>query len=144
MNLLNSKYPHLNINGAILDIHITPELPKKITSAYSFTPVQALVDTGASESCIDLKLAADLNLVSRGERRSFAGNGQDNVHQTYEISLLIEGNESNKLFPCLPSGIDLKALKTDGIAICFIIGRDILSKCIFTYDGINGTFSIQF
>jgi predicted aspartyl protease len=143
MTTIQSVYPHLNINGAILDVFITPGLPKKGKYKYPFTPVTALIDTGASESVVDLGLLKSLNLISRSTRDSLFGNGRYDKHDVYDISVLL-GDKNPKLFPSSASGVDLTHFQCENIVLQLIIGRDILSKCIFTYDGKRGCFTLTY
>jgi hypothetical protein len=143
MTLLHSLYPHLNINGAILDVNISPGLPKIGKHRYVFTPVQALIDTGASNSFIDIEVAKCLSLISTKTRVSILANGISERHDVYDISILL-GNKQHKLFPSSASGVDLTEFKCEGIDIRLIIGRDILKSCLFTYNGITERFTLEF
>jgi hypothetical protein len=143
MTTIQSIYPHLNINGAIIDVFITPGFPKKGKHEYSFTSVTALIDTGAGESVVDLEVVKSLNLISRNTRDSLFGNGLYDRHDVYDISILLS-DKNPKLFPSSASGVDLTEFKCENIDIRLIIGRDVLSKCIFTYDGKRGFFTLEF
>lgn len=143
MTLLHSLYPHLNINGAILDVNITPGLPKIGKHHYPLTPLQALIDTGASNSVIDIEVVKYLNLTSTKKRESLFANGLSGEHYIYDISILLS-DKHHKLFPSRASGVDLTEFKCEGIDIQLIIGRDILQHCCFIYNGTTGRFTLEF
>lgn len=143
MTLLHSLYPHLNINGAILDVNITPGLPQVGKHKYALTPLQALIDTGASNSAIDIQVVKYLNLTSTETRESIFANGISGKHDIYDISISLSIKHP-KLFPSSASGVDMTEFKCEGIDIRLIIGRDVLKHCIFIYNGITGRFTVEF
>lgn len=97
------------------------------------TEVQALVDTGATECCIDSLLAAQLNLplVNRRQIAGVHGAHLANVYlaQVHVPSL---GMTMNGAF----SGVDLKA---GGQIHSALIGRTFLRHFKMIYEGKTGT-----
>ena len=100
------------------------------------TPVPALVDTGASESCIDSDLAAHLGLpiVDRMEIGGVHGLGEVNVHlaQIYvpDLAFTIYGQFASV------------HLAVGGLGHSAIIGRDFLQFYTMTYEGRTGVVTI--
>lgn len=99
--------------------------------------VLALVDTGATESCIDNLLAVQLNLPIV-DRRAIAGVGGQHMVNVYLAQIHV---------PSLPftiygafAGVDLKA---GGQMHSALIGRTFLRNYRMTYDGISGTVTIS-
>jgi hypothetical protein len=100
------------------------------------TGVQALVDTGATECCIDSLLAAQLSLplVNRRQVSGVHGSHIANVYlaQVHVPSLRITMNGAF-------SGVDLKA---GGQVHSALIGRTFLRHFKMIYEGKTGTVTI--
>lgn len=99
--------------------------------------IDALVDTGASESCIDNFLAAQLNLPII-DRRHIAGVSGKQMVNMYlaqvhvpSLSFTIHGSLA---------GVDLKA---GGQAHSVLIGRTFLGHFTMVYEGKSGTVTIS-
>ena len=99
--------------------------------------IPALIDTGASHSCVDSDLARDLSLpvANRKEIAGLHGAATSNVHlaQIYipGLTLVVDG----QFF-----GARLAAGRHPHLAI---IGRDILRRLKMTYDGTTGAVVIE-
>ena len=133
--------------GPKLLVYYGPCLWVNIGCDPSFTPqtnappkagisnVEALVDTGAQESCIDELLAADLELPI-SDRRTVAGVGsmEVNVHlaQIHIPALKFTELGAFAAVPLIGSGFRYKAL----------IGRTLLRHMRMTYDGKTGAVQI--
>ena len=91
-------------------------------------PVQtvALIDTGATVSCIDEKLAKKLKLPVI-DRRYVGGVSGRKKHNVYMAHMIVPslGAESKDAF----LGVDLSAYQP------VLLGRDFLANTIFTYNG---------
>jgi len=98
--------------------------------------VHALVDTGATECCIDSLLAAQLNLplVDRRQISGVHGSHMANVYlaQVYVPSLRMTMNGAF-------SGVDLKA---GGQVHSVLIGRTFLRHFKMIYEGKTGTVTL--
>jgi predicted aspartyl protease len=99
--------------------------------------LRALVDTGASECCIDNLLAASLNLPIV-DRRSIAGSAGAHMANVYmaqihvpALSFTIYGNFA---------GVDLAAGGQNHSAL---IGRTFLSRFTMVYEGRTGTVTLS-
>ena len=99
--------------------------------------VQALVDTGATECCIDSLLAVQLNLplVNRRQIAGVHGTHTANVYlaQVHVSSL---GATMNGAF----AGVDLKA---GGQVHSALIGRTFLRHFKMVYEGKTGTVTLS-
>jgi predicted aspartyl protease len=99
--------------------------------------VDALVDTGAAESCIDSLLASQLNLpiVDRRPIAGALGQGEANMHlaQVHIPSL-------KRTIYGVFAGVHLQA---GGQMHKALIGRTFLRHCTMSYDGQAGTVSIE-
>jgi predicted aspartyl protease len=98
--------------------------------------VPALVDTGASQSCIDSDLAAALGLKPIDEIL-MAGVGGAKQHLVYLAHILIPQLDIIQWGAF--AGVDLKA---GGQAHRVLLGRTFLNGCILIYDGIRAQVTI--
>ncbi len=98
--------------------------------------VSALIDTGASISCIDSGVAMELQLpvINRTSVAGVGGLHQFNVHLAQ-----IRAPELNFTFYGPFTGVDLAASGQQRIAL---IGRDFLSHFQMTYDGQSGRVTL--
>jgi predicted aspartyl protease len=103
----------------------------------SLKGVYALVDTGATESCIDNLLAAQLNLPIV-DRRSIAGVGGEHVVNVYIAQIHVPSLKFTAYGAF--AGVELKA---GGQAHSALIGRTFLRNFRMSYDGISGTVTIS-
>ena len=109
--------------------------------------IRALIDTGASLTCLDSSVALALQLNPTGSTRiNTPSTGVDPAPaDQYDISLYIPTaiqGQHGLFLPALP------VICVDGFLssqnIHGLIGRDILSLCIFYYNGTIGQFSLAF
>jgi len=101
------------------------------------TGLAALVDTGATESCIDSQLAAQLNLPVIDKRMTAGAHGakEVNVHLA-QIHIPSFGKTIIGAF----AGVDLRA---GGQFHSALIGRTFLRHVRMTYDGKTGKVEIS-
>ena len=131
---------HLVGLGPRLDVQIGLDVDALSSKAKPDLPAQtwsALIDTGATESCIDSGLATTLELpvVDRRTVSGALGGGEVNMHvaQIYIPSLdrTVEG---------LFAGVHLVA---GGQPYAALIGRTFLLHYSMTYDGVSGSVTIS-
>ena len=103
------------------------------------TPVVgwALIDTGASLTCIDRKTAekAGLALVDSGPITSATHDNE--VVPIFAGRLKIEGLPQF-LSTHRAYGVNLEAQR-----LIALLGRDLLANCVFIYNGLDGSFSLS-
>ena len=106
--------------------------------------VRALIDTGASCTCIDPGVFAKLSLSPTGKTSMITPStgATPQLADQYDVGLFIVGsaNEPPLFLPSLP--VTASVLQHQGFEA--LIGRDILAKCLFTYNGDMGTFTLAF
>jgi hypothetical protein len=107
-------------------------------------PVRALIDTGASCSCLDSQIITRLALTPTGSipgHTPSTGTTPYNFSQ-FDISLIIPLQSPTLIirFACVP--IIAADLASQGLQA--LIGRDILRLSLFVYDGQEGIFTISF
>ena len=104
---------------------------------------RALLDTGASHSCVDPVVTEHLGLEPRGQESMLTASTADETHTVlqFDLALFIPPRDSGDdplALAALPM-MHSRLLQFQGIHA--LIGRDVLSKCIFHYNG-NGYFSL--
>jgi len=96
-------------------------------------PINALVDTGATESCIDSTLAMNLNLPI-ADRRTVSG-----VHGAGEVNVHIGQIHIPSLAFTLYGPFAAVDLAAGGQSHLALIGRTFLAHFKMFYDGRTGT-----
>lgn len=107
-------------------------------------PGVALLDTGASCTCIDPAIARQLELSPTGTTGILTPSTGATQHETeqFDIAMVIPG----------PDGAMPLVLQTVPVVSCelyqtqeihALIGRDILNRCVFVYNG-AGFFTLAF
>ena len=101
-------------------------------------PIWALIDTGASLTCIDKSLAVQLGLPIRGAPFSISGiSGPETVNMHLgQIHIPTLKTTISKLLPAVDLGGGNQIHQV-------IIGRDFLNSCQMFYDGTTGEVQID-
>lgn len=141
----------LNDYGPIIKIKIKLKSTKRNSNIdfynnikEKYIVVNALIDTGATHSIIDLTvLQEDIEV----EKTKFTDvqlfvHGSSESLPVYKIGLDLLQND--KCLDILVAAKDLSIFKIPEISLKMLIGRDILSRCIFTYNGIENTFTLDY
>jgi predicted aspartyl protease len=122
----------------LVDIGFDPNFVQTsgIVPTAGITGIQALVDTGAGESCIDNLLAAQLNLPIVDRRHVSGSSGK------HEVNVYL----ARVHVPILPftiwgafAGVELKA---GGQMHSALIGRTFLQNFKMEYNGLTGDVTI--
>jgi hypothetical protein len=106
-------------------------------------PVTALIDTGASCTCVDPAILAALSLTPTGSVSISTPSTGAMPHQAdqFDIALLIPApNGPPLIFQTIP--VIASELAIQGIDA--LIGRDILDQCLLCYNGSAKTFTLAF
>lgn len=147
--------PHLTLdvgtNGPILNVMVGVSEARAVALAAARQPIprlvatSALVDTGASHSCVDPSIVRDLGLTPTGsvEVTAPSGDGHPRIAEQYDVSLTIPAGigESPLIFPTLP--VFCSDLHNSG-AFNALIGRDVLASCLLSYNGRTGLFTLAY
>ena len=97
--------------------------------------IRALLDTGASASCLDLSVITALGIQTTGTTQistPSTGNTPQTVN-LYDVSILIPGPVPPPLIFNTVAVAGCELLQAQGFHA--LIGRDILSVCVFHYNG---------
>jgi hypothetical protein len=143
----------LDPGGPILQALVTVSNPRRDALVQAGQPVplpvpiRALVDTGASCTCVDPAVLRDgLRLTPTGSvpiNTPTTGATPHNADQ-YDIALIIPpatAEEPPLIFQTIPV-VSSSLLHSQGFHA--LIGRDILKQCILIYNGSVGTFSLAY
>jgi hypothetical protein len=104
--------------------------------------IRALIDTGASCTCLAAGALSPLSLVPTGTTQmTTPSTGQTPVQcSQYDVSLTIAHPHLNLTIPAMPI-VECQPL---GGTIQGLLGRDFLSLCLFVYDGPGQRFSLAY
>ena len=106
-------------------------------------PVHSLVDTGASCSCVDPSVLEGLKLTPTGSISVNTPSTGATPHETYQydVALVVPAPGGPPLiFQTIP--VIAADLLPQGFQA--LIGRDILSRCFFAYNGDAGIFTLAY
>jgi len=124
----------------LVDIGFGPDFSPSaahIAPAPGITGIEALVDTGAGESCIDNSLAARLNL-SIVDRRMVSGIHGSRLSNMYLAQVRVPALDFT-IWGAF-TGVDLLA---GGCKHSVLIGRTFLARFTMVYDGLTGAVTIS-
>jgi Aspartyl protease len=104
--------------------------------------LRALIDTGASQSCIDFGCVTALGLVPAGQLSllipSVGGGSQ--TYDLHTVSVTLLHPQANYYLPV----VDVVAANRASQGVEMLLGRDVLKYCTLFYDGPANTFSLAF
>ena len=138
-------------NGPVLTVVIGVSVARGDALMTAGQPVpagisaRALIDTGASCTCVDPSILAKLALTPTGTVSVHTPSTGPAAHlaEQYDVSLIIPGAGAHHVPLALPA-IPVMAADLSVQGIDSLIGRDVLRDCIFIYNGSVGLFTIAF
>lgn len=107
-------------------------------------PIRALVDTGASCTCVDPSILTELNLTPTGIvnlNTPSTGTTPQQAEQ-FDVALFIPAPNGLPLFIKTMPVVASQLLASQGFHA--LLGRDVLSQCLFAYNGEFGVFTLAF
>jgi hypothetical protein len=144
--------PHFTLQivpeGPLLSIVVGVSNPRAVALQQAGQPVpqavilRCLIDTGASGTCLDAAAIAPLGLTATGTTLITTPSTGVTPHEcpTFDVSILFYHADNSRFFGIVPVvATDFSAQSIDGL-----LGRDVLSSCLFVYDGAAKIFSIAF
>lgn len=144
--------PHLTLQispgGPLIDLTVGVSVPRAQALRKSAQPIpspvqlRGLIDTGASGTCIDAPALHGLGLAPTGQIPVHTPSTGTAAHVSdqYDVSLTLLHPRLNLHLGATP--VIASHLSAQGIQA--LIGRDVLSQCLFVYDGMAGIFSLAF
>ena len=128
-NTFTCRFPHSEHNAVILDVEIRFVLPFEDDEKKLAVKLKALIDTGATGSCISHRLATACRLEQISAVQIFSAQGAS-VSPLYEVDIV------------LPNGSVFEKITVMEVAgsnnFDVIIGMDILTRCDFAISNVNG------
>lgn len=141
----------LSPEGAMVDLRIgwSTARIKGLRARHSPIPqpveVRAIIDTGDEVSALDTQVVRSLNLPIGGfTATNMPALGGMNITMDHDVNLTIlapnGSGQGNLLIP------DLLILDLDLGAVGYqaLLGRDVLVRCRFLYDGQAGQFTLEY
>ncbi|MDA8079985.1 MAG: aspartyl protease family protein [Nitrospiraceae bacterium] len=148
--------PHFTLqltqqSGPILTVvfSVSAERHEALTKAGAVipkpVPIRALLDTGASSTCVDPSVFKSLSLTPTGTVQMVTpSTGKDPVDvDQYDVGIIIPGVSPDTppfVLPILP--VCCTDLAMQGIHA--LIGRDVLEHCVLTYNGSTNLFILAY
>lgn len=147
----SKKNPHpdalMNV-GAILpvEVNVPQALQTLLTSKKQPipkpTPGIALIDTGATKSCADHSVLSSLGIKPIGLVTIGTAKGATKC-QLFPAKLNFPTLNLLVDFSAM-AGVNLKGQLIQGKPLVALVGRDVLSKCLFIYCGFQGYYTLSF
>jgi predicted aspartyl protease len=146
--------PHFTLSFTqgtpMIDVVITASAPRlqALTTAGQPLPspisIRALLDTGASHTCVDPSVLNTLGLQATGSVPMLTpSTGATPMNaDTYDVAIVIPNGAQQGLMLANMQVSASELLKAQGFHA--LIGRDILSKCILVYNGAIESVSISY
>ncbi len=134
---LQGRGPVLSVEVSI-PIALADSLTKEGKALSSPQVGFALFDTGASNTCVDRDVVAALGIPSIGIQRVYTPQGNDDQYK-YPARISFPGTP---LPPVDFGSVYGASLKSQGIIA--LIGRDLLTHFVFTYNGPGGFITVAY
>jgi hypothetical protein len=113
----------------------------------NLVPIRALIDTGATSTCLDPSILHLLNLTPKGKipvQTPTTGGIAVEADQ-YDVSIIIPAfaNQTPLILSNLPV-ICMPLVASMGPNVQALIGRDILAQCVLGYNGSAELFTLAY
>jgi len=144
--------PHLTLQispgGPLVDVLVTASEERREALRRVGQPipqpiqVRALIDTGASCTCVDPAVLRGLGLTPTGStpiHTPSTGGALHNAEQ-YDVCIIFRNPEISLELPTVP--VVAAELQVQGIQA--LLGRDVLTTCLLVYNGQRGFFTLAY
>lgn len=106
---------------------------------------RAILDTGAEVTCVDSSLIQSLGIPAAGwALGNLPAHGGVNLHPLYDVGLVIVHPSGNSRDNLVVRDLSVMELSLASIGYQMLIGRDVLAKCKFFYDGPGSKFVLAY
>jgi predicted aspartyl protease len=142
---ITSQGPMLNAFVAVSDARAAAMKAANIAIP-SPIQIRALVDTGASCTCVDPSVMTSLGLTPTGTVpvSTPTTGGTPELKYQYDVALAIPGATQADIPLVLATIAVVEAELLAGQGFHALIGRDILSQCVLVYNGSFTQFTLAF
>jgi predicted aspartyl protease len=129
-------------------LKVTQARSDALTAATQAVPqpqrMTALIDTGASCTCVDPEIIQALGLTATGSTQMLTPSTGAQPHTTdqYDASLQIYSSVTEPPLEIPVIAVVASSLRAQGIDA--LIGRDVLRHCLLTYNGEMELFTLAF
>ena len=138
------------LNGPVINAGIVPSKQRQAALKEAGKPVpqpqvvRALIDTGASCSCVDPRHLTALGLSPTGTVQIHTPSNDDEPteHDQYDVGVVIVAGQGDH--PLYLDTVPIVASSLEKQGIDALIGRDILAGCVLVYNGKAGLFTLAF
>ena len=142
MPFLTTRNTNLRNSGPIIEVVVVPpqpvaELLRKENKPVPSIKAVALIDTGASSTCISQNIANKLSLIPFDAQVVHTAGGETK-QLLYDVGIVLPISQPNVICVQAPCA-DLS-----GQPYQVLIGRDILGACTLFYNGPDNSFSLHF
>jgi hypothetical protein len=136
--------------GPLIDLYVGVSLPRfnalRVDGQTPPTPIlaKALVDTGASNSAVDVTVIAALGVSAKRIASIITPSTGAVPHKchTFDVAIYIPISKDTVPWGKTSHEVTRAELKHQGFDV--LIGRDILAEAIFIYDGKSSVFTLCF
>jgi len=133
------RHPQILLkDGPVLPVRVSiSQASAQIRGEKPEVQTGALIDTGATTSCISVSLAAELSLISVSRGKFCGAHGDAELRNIYVVDFSFEGS-GFWIRNCPVAEVDLQGAKFG-----MLVGRDLLRNAHLTYDGPTGEFTLE-
>lgn len=148
--------PHFSLQisqkGALLLAFIGVSTPRRdaLKAAGQTVPdivqIQALIDTGASATCLDPSVLKTLSLTPTGSAiiETPSTEGKPVTVDQYDVSLIVPPADLKQI-PLIVDTLPVVCVSLlESFGYHALIGRDILEKCMLLYNGSTKWFTLAY
>ena len=123
--------------GLLIGVEISPlHQSKQATSIQGF----ALIDTGATQTCVDIHKARQAKMNVTGSGTLTSASATKTKVPLFGAMIDLKGIGQRVMPRCL--GVNLRGFNS--LNLIALVGRDVLRHGVLVYNGTNGTASFSF
>jgi predicted aspartyl protease len=142
MPLLTSRGNNLRFTGPIVEVVIVPPQPvaeqlRKEGKVVPTIKATALIDTGASSTCINQNIVDALKLIAFDTQKVLTAGGPSE-QLLYDVGVVLPISQPNII------SVQAPCADLSGQPFQVLLGRDVLSMCTMFYNGPDNSFSLHF
>ena len=142
MPFLTNRNTNLKFTGLLIDVVIMPPQPivEQLTTKNLPVPsfhASALIDTGASSTCISQNIVEKIGLFAFYIQKAFTAAGETQQY-LYDVGIILPITQPNII------SIQAPCADLSGQSFQVLLGRDVMSQCTLFYNGPDNSFTLHF